>query len=55
MDGAADGVPGQADGVPSDPTTTIARDLPDLVAFLMATGLRIGEICGRPGTPSTSR
>src|SRR3954449_12026210 len=24
----------------------IARDLPDLVAFLMATGLRIGEACG---------
>jgi integrase len=24
----------------------IARDLPDLVAFLMATGLRIGEVCG---------
>jgi hypothetical protein len=26
----------------------IARDLPDLVAFLMATGLRIGEACGLP-------
>ena len=25
-----------------------ARDLPDLVAFLMATGLRIGEACGLP-------
>src|SRR3954470_10856045 len=24
----------------------LARDLPDLVAFLMATGLRIGEACG---------
>lgn len=24
----------------------IARDLPDLVGFLMATGLRIGEACG---------
>lgn len=24
----------------------VARDLPDLVAFLMATGLRIGEACG---------
>ncbi|SHN88699.1 Phage integrase family protein [Geodermatophilus obscurus] len=24
----------------------IARDLPDLVAFLMSTGLRIGEACG---------
>jgi integrase len=24
----------------------IARDLPDLVSFLMATGLRIGEACG---------
>jgi integrase len=24
----------------------IGRDLPDLVAFLMATGLRIGEACG---------
>ncbi len=24
----------------------IARDLPDLVGFLMATGLRIGEVCG---------
>jgi integrase len=26
----------------------IARDLPDLVRFLMATGLRIGEACGLP-------
>jgi integrase len=24
----------------------IARDLPDLVSFLMATGLRTGEACG---------
>lgn len=26
--------------------SAIARDLPDLVSFLMATGLRIGEACG---------
>src|SRR3954451_21545624 len=30
----------------TDDERAIARDLPDLVAFLMATGLRIGEACG---------
>ena len=33
----------------------IARDLPDLVGFLVATGSASGRPVARPGTPSTSR
>lgn len=34
----------------ADDPAAVLQDLPDLVAFMLGTGLRIGEACGVPPT-----